>query len=588
MTVIPRIGTILCIWAACLAIVQQPVLAAEPLAAEPLAAEPLAIQDGIPMKSIPMHLMPRSYAGRKRTLGKFQPKDSIGLRFVEAEKYEYLGACHHVDMNVELKTDDGSKNIQSLNPFAFQGAVKSFSCSRVAGSTSSQLDIELDAEFADQARRWNLAANKIFALVIPHDFVDLKKNKACYDDLDATSKQWTQTHPLETVVKLVKNPRFLNSTTNTLSLSVAKTDIWSQMNRAQSVRIYHKPIEQMIPQIFGKRSIAEQEGPMWDFDHDMTAATRTIAAKTESNVNANLDSSSVKGYAQADMNWKQTCIKNIFTGKMNCANWGISSSKISGMTQVNHQSQISVKSQALSTANANAPPMLTLTQVNLTTPSFDLMPAISLLGFSVPGVFDMGASVNLAGSVTIDILVKATKDLLINSGTTTSCPWIIDWNGSLTTAPTIQFGSCTLPGTPKLISDPGSILHRRSTENLMYFGVDPASHPDMTLATMTSSKIESRETAFVSIGMTVSPALSLGLKVFGINTLAAGLSAPVRLDVNSNWDTAATSQCPANNIALCADGSASLQLSGGFFGFSKSMPLVQTPTLNSPSVCIPV
>ncbi|KAF8933988.1 hypothetical protein BGZ58_006007 [Dissophora ornata] len=542
----------MCIWLACLAVLGQPTL-----------AETVAIEAGIPMKTIPMHLMPRSYAGRKRTLTKFQPKDSVGLRFVDAEKSMYYGACHHVDMNVELKTDDGNQTIQSLNPFAFQNAVKSFSCS----GSPAQLHLELDPEFAMQTRRWNLSPSAVFAVIIPHDFVNLKKNKACFNDLSATAKKWTKDHPMETVVKLVKDPQILNTTnSNTLSMSVVKTDIWSQMNRAQSVKIYHRPLEQMIPYIFTKRSTAEQDGPMWDFEHDLTPATQSVAGDIPAqNVNANLDQSSVKGYAQADMSWKQTCIKNIFTGNMDCAKWGISSSKISGMTQVNHQAKVSVK--------CKTPSMLTLTNVSFTTPSFSLMAPIPLLGFSVPGVFDMGANVGLSGA--------ATKDLLVNTGSTSSCPWIIDWNGSFTQIPTIQFGTCTLPGTPKFISDPGSILSVKSSSNSLFFGPDPASQPDVTLATMTADATGSRESAYVSVGMTVSPSLSLGLQVFGISALSAGISAPINLAVNSNWDTAQTSSCPANNVALNTDGSASLQLNGGFFGFSKSIPLVQGPTLSS-------
>ncbi|KAI1293400.1 hypothetical protein EDD11_008431 [Mortierella claussenii] len=295
------------------------------------------------------------------------------------------------------------------------------------------------------------------------------------------------------------------------------------------------------------------------------------------------------------MAWKQTCIKNIFTGNMNCAKWGISNSKISGMTQISHTAQIAVKTKnqgkqqnnQISSnhhhqqqrnahlANANAPalrddlpdpsdlnatqPLLTLTNINVTTPSFNLMTPIALMGFSVPGVFDMGASVGLGGAVKLAILVQASQDLVMNTGSATSCPWIIDWNGSFLDIPTIQFGTCSMPDSIK-------------AETVMPNGDIGA---------------KSRQTAAVSVGMTVSPSFSLGLKVFGITALSAGISSPISLGLDTLWDTDKTQQCPANNVAVSTEGSAGLQLVGGFFGFSKSIPVLQSPTLQTPSICIP-
>ncbi|KAF9168981.1 hypothetical protein BGX20_010950 [Mortierella sp. AD010] len=587
MTMIqPRhVGVFMCIWLLCLAVLAQST-----------SPELEEFQPGVPMKSIPVHRLPRSYAGRKRTLTKFQPKNSIQLRFIEAEKYEYYGSCHHVDMLVELKTDDGNHTVQSLNPFAFQNAVKSFSCS----GSPAQINIQLSPEYAQQARRWSMPSTRVFGIVIPHDHVDLKGNSACFSDLSASAKKYTQEHPMEIVVKMVKNPQFLDTKNpTTLSLTVVKTDIWSNMNRAQSVQIYHKPIEDMVSEVFKKRSTAEQDGPMWDFEHSLSAATENVNSQTTAddvnNVNTNLDQSTVKGYAQASMAWKQTCIKNIFTGKMNCLNWGITQSKISGMTQVNHQAKVSVKAssgnieaRSVNVENKNkTQPLLTLTKVNFTTPSFNLMAPIPLLGFTVPGVFDMGANVGLGGSVSLDVLVQATKDLLVNTGSSTSCPWVIEWDGSFFDLPTIQFGTCTLPGTPKFASDSNSILRRSDSESIMYFGPDPESVPEGKTVSLSARSTGSRETAFVSIGMTVSPSLGMGLKVFGFTALSAGISAPISLGINSNWDTDKTTTCPANHVELNSDGSASLKINGGFFGFSKSIPIVEGPTLTTPSTCVP-
>ncbi|GJJ69935.1 hypothetical protein EMPS_02284 [Entomortierella parvispora] len=550
-----HVSAIACAWLLCLALLDRPVLA-DPTADAVAAA---LDQEGVPMKSVPIHLMPRSNAGRKRTLNKFQPKDSIQLRFIDAEKGNY-GACHHVDMDVELKSEDGKSTVQSLNPYAFQHAVNSISCS------GTQFHLKLASEFANQVRRWNLSPSKVIAIVIPHDFVDLKKNPACYQDLDTKAKKWIKEHPLETVVKMVKNVQFLDAKDpNTVSLTVVQTNLWSQLNRAQSVRINHRPLDEMIPLYFSKRSIGEQQGPMWDYEHDMQSATSQVAGLiSNQNVNANMDQSSVKGYAQADMSWSQTCIKNIFTGSMDCAKWGISNSKISGMTQINHQAQVSVKnSGTLSKRNGN--PMLTLTNINVTTPSFNLMTPIPLLGFSVPGVFDMGANVALTGAVSVAILVQATKDVLVNTGSSASCPWIIDWNGSFTQIPTIQFGTCTLPTASK----------RKRSLSLQERDVG------------SDSSTQTRQTAAVSIGMTVAPSVGMALNVFGFTALSAGIGSPIHVDVNTHWDTDSTTLCPANNVATSLDGNAALQLTGSFFGFSKAIPVVQSPTLATPAVCIP-
>ncbi|KAF9436044.1 hypothetical protein BGZ76_004955 [Entomortierella beljakovae] len=575
MTILhPRhIGAFLCLWILCLGVYAQST-----------SQEAVEYPPGTPMHSIPVHLMPRSLAGRKRTLSRFFPKDKIQLRFIEKEKAEYYGACHHVDIFVELKTDDGNSTIQSLNPFAFQHAVNSYSCS------GNQLNIELSPDYANQARRWNIPSSSTFGLIIPHDFVDLENKASCFTDLSPEAKKDTREHPLESVVKTVKEPRFITTAnSNILTLTVVDTDVWSGVNREQSVDIYHQPLDQMTSKVFFKRSTAEQDGPMWDFEHDMAAATKTVNdGLPADSVNTNFDQSSVKGYAQAAMAWKQTCIKGIFTGKMRCINWGISRSNISGMTQINHQTQtnLKVKPAKLSTRDDDTDPMLTLTRVNFTTPSFNLMAPIPLLGFSVPGAFDMGAQVGLGGSVSIEILVQASQDLLVNTGSSTSCPWVIDWNGSFTNLPTIQFGTCTLPGSPTLFASPESVANRGRSENALYFGPNPAAG-DKVLAIAKVGATASRETAFVSLGMTVSPSLGMGLKVFGFTALSAGISAPISLGVNSNWDTQSTAKCPANNVEINTDGGASLQLNGGFFGFSKSVPIVKSPTLTSPSICIP-
>ncbi|KAF9350429.1 hypothetical protein BGX26_011393 [Mortierella sp. AD094] len=574
MTMIqPRhVGVFMCIWLVCLAVLAQSTL------------PELEEFQAVPMRSIPIHILPRSDAGRKRALTKFQPKDSIQLRFIEDQEYEYYGACHHVDMLVELKTDDGNHTVQSLNPFAFQNAVKSFSCSGSPG----QLNIQLSPEYAQQARRWIIPSTRVFGIVIPHDYVDLKNNEACFSDLSAIAKEWTQEHPMETVVKMVKNPQFLDAKNpDTLSLTIVSTDIWSNMNRDQSVQIYHKPIEEMISRIFQKRSTAEQQGPMWDFEHDLSVATQSMNnQKTANNVNTNLDQSTVKGYAQAAMTWKQACLGKHCIGS-------VTHSKISGMTQINHQAKVSVKAdsgniQARSVGvenNNNTQPMLTLTNVTYTTPSFSLTVPLPLLNFGIPGVFDMGGDVGLEGTASVNILVQASKDLLVNTGSSTSCPWVIDWDGS-STNPTIQFGTCSLPGTPKFISDPGSIFKRSDSESTLYFGPDPESAPEGKAVSLSARSTGSRETASISIGVTISPSLGMEVKIIDLIHLSASISAPISLDINSNWDTEKTAKCPANNVELSSDGSASLQLDGEFFGYSKTVPVAQSPTLTTPSTCI--
>jgi len=285
-----RVSAIVCAWFVCLALLDRPALA-DPTADAVAAA---LDQEGVPMKTVPIHLMPRSNAGRQRTLNKFQPMDSIQLRFIDAEKGSYYGACHHVDMDVELKTEDGKSTIQSLNPYAFQHAVQSISCS------GAQFHLKLDTEYANQVRRWNLSPSEVIAIVIPHDFVDLKKNPACYKDLDTKAKKWILEHPLETVVKMVKKPQFLDAKDpNTVSLTIVQTSLWSQLNRAQSVRINHRPLDEMIPLYFSKRSIGEQEGPMWDYEQGLQSATSQVSGQiSNQNVNANMDQSSVKGYGK--------------------------------------------------------------------------------------------------------------------------------------------------------------------------------------------------------------------------------------------------------------------------------------------------
>ncbi|KAK5805563.1 hypothetical protein F5H01DRAFT_353934 [Linnemannia elongata] len=591
-------GLMACVALACMTLLNQPYVYAEPASLE-------NIQPGTPMKSVPVNLMPRSYNGRQETLNKFRPTNSIQLRFIDASDDNYLdyGACHHVDMDVELKSEaekpEDQRTIQSLNPFAFQHAVRTFSCSGTG--KDFKLNMELDPQFAAQISRWTIGPSKVFAIVIPHDYVDLKKNKACFSVLNAQAKEWTQTHPLETVVKLVKNPRFLNAKKrNVVTFSVVKTDIWSQMNRAQSVHIAHREMDEVLPMYFNKRSTAEEKGPMWNFERDLSPATQTVSRRmTADNVKANLDRSTVKGYAQADMAWKQTCIKNIFTGKVHCLNWGISRSKISGTTEINHSARVDIKKKNGGRSNAiNGPsnPMLTLTRVNVTTPTFTIVAPVPLLGFSVPGVFDLGANIAVAGAVSLNILVQATEDLLLNTGSSSSCPWTIDWNGSLTSKPEIQFGTCTLPGTPKFITNPGQAFKIKSHDNALYLGPDPKAlaarrtnaRNAILRAVPAAPAKGSRQSAFVRLGMNVIPSLNLGLKVFGINAVNAGVVSPLDLGINTNWDTQKTEQCPANNVAVYADGRAALMLEGTFFGFSKTIAPIYSPALNSPPICIKV
>lgn len=264
-------------------------------------SDDIIIPEGVPMKSVPVHLFRRGTPEESKAYRNFQPQNQLELRFIEAEKYEY-DACHHVDMAVELKTDDGKRTIKALNPYAFQHAVKSVSCEVPAKGGRAELHLELTPEYARQARlQWKMAPNSVFGIVIPHDHVDLKKNKACYTDLSARAQKAIRSGPMETVVKLVKQPKFGKG--NTIIMTVVRTDIWSQMNREQGVKIYHEPMNQMIAQLVSnrmfKRSIADQSGPMWDFEQDMSKASQQAASRIkEKNVQASMDKSSVKGYGK--------------------------------------------------------------------------------------------------------------------------------------------------------------------------------------------------------------------------------------------------------------------------------------------------
>ncbi|KAG0062471.1 hypothetical protein BGZ89_010636, partial [Linnemannia elongata] len=190
----------------------------------------------------------------------------------------------------------------------------------------------------------------------------------------------------------------------------------------------------------------------------------------------------------------------------------------------------------------------------------------------------------------------ATEDLLLNTGSSSSCPWTIDWNGSLTSKPEIQFGTCTLPGTPKFITNPGQAFKIKSHDNALYLGPDPKAlaarrtnaRNAILRAVPAAPAKGSRQSAFVRLGMNVIPSLNLGLKVFGINAVNAGVVSPLDLGINTNWDTQKTEQCPANNVAVYADGRAALMLEGTFFGFSKTIAPIYSPALNSPPICIKV
>lgn len=299
------------------------------------------------------------------------------------------------------------------------------------------------------------------------------------------------------------------------------------------------------------------------------------------------------------MAWKQTCIKNIFTGKVHCVKWGLSRSKISGTTEISHSARVDIKKKKGGRSNAiNGPsdPMLTLTRVNVTTPTFTIVAPVPLLGFSVPGVFDIGANIAVAAAVQLNILVQATEDLLLNTGTASSCPWTIDWDGGLTSKPQIQFGSCTLPGTPKFITNPGQALKIKSHDNALYLGPDPnalaarrTNARNAILAAVPAAPSKgSRQSAHVRLGVNVIPSLNLGLKVFGLDTVNAGVVTPLDLGVNTDWDTQKTEQCPANNVAIYADGRAAIMIKGTFFGFDKTFAPIYSPVLNSPAVCIKV
>ncbi|KAG0301701.1 hypothetical protein BGZ97_002655 [Linnemannia gamsii] len=598
-------GLLACVALVCMTLLNQPFVYAEP------ASSMENIEPGVPMKSTPVNLMPRSDAFNVRqakdTLSKFRPTNVIQLRFVDAsdDNYAHYGACHHVDMDVELKSDDlkpeKQYTIQSINPFAFQHAVRNFSCTGTGKNL--KLNLELDPRFADQVRSWNVGSSKVFGVVIPHDFVDLKKNKACFAELSEEAKKWAKTRPMETVVKMVKNPRFLNAKkNNVVSFSVVKTNIWSRMSRKQSVHIAHRDMDmhEIVPLYFHKRSTAYEKGPMWNFERDLSPATKTIANQiSANNVKANMDRSNVKGYAQADMAWSQTCIWNIFVSRYSCITWGLSAAKVSGMTEINHSTSVDIKKKDVGRSNGPSNPLLTLTRVNVTTPTFTVVAPIPMLGFSVPGVFDLGANVAVAGSVSLNILVQATEDLLLNTGSATSCPWTIDWNGGLTSLPQIQFGTCTLPGTPKLLTDPTRAFNIKSHDNSIYMGPHPrngrrVNSRDAILGAVPSApargrgRKDSRQTAAVRLGLNVIPSLNLGLKVFGFSAVNAGVVAPLNLGINTNWDTQKTEQCPANNVALFADGQASVMIEGTFFGFTRSTPPLVSPRLDSPAICIKV
>lgn len=297
------------------------------------------------------------------------------------------------------------------------------------------------------------------------------------------------------------------------------------------------------------------------------------------------------------MSWRQTCFKNIFTGNMNCLKWGIASSKIEGMTQINHQARVRIQSKVNSRRNGpNDKPLLTLTDIKVASPTLTLLPSTALLGFAVPGVFDLGATAEIQGSVALAILVQASEDLLVNTGSAASCPWTVDWNGSLTSVPTIKFGTCTLPGMPKM-----SVSNARPREgrgisaiygrggaiapNDIYFGLDPDS-PRYRNGVHTMAPSHSRQTAAVTVGLNVIPGVHLGLKIVGVSGMTAGLVAPLNLNINTKWDTQKSEQCPANAVAINADGGAALELTTGFFGFDRTIPIVKSPQLVSPTACI--
>ncbi|KAG0270933.1 hypothetical protein BGZ95_001343, partial [Linnemannia exigua] len=199
-------GLMACVALVCMTLLSQPFVYAES------ASSMDNFEPGIPMKSTPVNLMPRSFDGQlaQMTLSKFRPTNKIQLRFVDASDDNYAdhGACHHVDMDVELKSDDPNPKkqhtIQSINPFAFQHAVRKYSCTGTGKNL--KLNLELDPRYSDQIRRWNVGSSKVFAIVIPHDYVDLKNNKACFVELSEEAKKWAKTRPMETVVKMVKNP----------------------------------------------------------------------------------------------------------------------------------------------------------------------------------------------------------------------------------------------------------------------------------------------------------------------------------------------------------------------------------------------
>ncbi|KAG0041186.1 hypothetical protein BGZ83_002197 [Gryganskiella cystojenkinii] len=292
------------------------------------------------------------------------------------------------------------------------------------------------------------------------------------------------------------------------------------------------------------------------------------------------------------MAWKQSCIKNIFTGNMDCIKWGISSSKIDGMTQINHRANVRVQStgadagaSAAAAPSPSSPPMMTLVDLSISSPSLPLMPSLALLGFSVPGVFDLGATADIQGSVSLSLLVQAARNLIFKSDSVASCPWSIDWNGSLTSTPSISFGLCTLPDSPTI--SVSNIRARSLTpNNNIYFGFEDESRHDDNNQGAIERRSSSRQTAKVTVGLTVTPGVHLGLTVVGISGISTSLVAPLNLNINANWDSEKSVQCDAGDVAINADAGASLALTAGFFGFTGAIPIVKSPQLVSPAACI--
>jgi hypothetical protein len=75
------------------------------------------------------------------------------------------------------------------------------------------------------------------------------------------------------------------------------------MSRKQSVHIAHRDMDmhEIVPLYFHKRSTAYEKGPMWNFERDLSPATKTIANQiSANNVKANMDRSNVKGYGKQE------------------------------------------------------------------------------------------------------------------------------------------------------------------------------------------------------------------------------------------------------------------------------------------------